>query len=434
MLRSLLPVVPLLCLVALARAEINIVDSVEWMTVDADAVLRVKLPEQGPLRLEIAEVMKGPANGGWDHVALPPEMADAARRTGHMFLLFLRPPADPPTGRAVAGWVLRNTGQGMVDLEKPQGVYSADMKELQDGLEILKLVRKWATWNDGRIQPLATGAQHGIRVGPPGSLRLDIPPDAPIFRKVYAGSACYITVPAEEKYHERAMKLIASTQPHDRAEGAELLAAFPGQETVKALTALLDDKADTMSILGGTNISFSYRVRPAAYEALLALGQKPAKPEYNRVPTPDERIRVLRGYWWQDRLGPILPAGWLLDDVTIADAPAGWTHAKGGDGLALLLRQPKETLHDPMVGDYHPSLTVFVMSSDWEGENKHYKGEKIAAGKYTPPQEQFADAQVYPARYIGQKEGYVRVFVTTVGRGAWDTADDQIGKRLELKK
>jgi hypothetical protein len=289
-----------------ARAEINLADSLEWMCLDAPLIVRgcaTDIKEtRGPgavvyrdVTVQAAEVLKGKVDGKAVTVRLRVIGDDAIGKdwlAGRPLLLFLRP-GDPHDDKELGGrWVLREAHQSAIDLRQPKRVFGADFKHVGDTEAILAVARRYAARANDRA---AVGAPNVFKAQR-GFLRLEVPFDAAIHRDLYAGSACYLNVPAEERFRPLVTARLRSASAHDRAQAADMLANYPGPDTVKALKALLDDPAEDHVVQqGGRLVAVRYPVRAAAYEALRALGERPAAPVLERAPTAEESRRSGRG-------------------------------------------------------------------------------------------------------------------------------------------
>jgi hypothetical protein len=279
-----------------ARAEINIVDSLEWMSVDARLIVRGKVVRcddvQGPgdvtyrdTTVEIAEVIKGKPEGKTVTIRLRflgKDTAGAAwKESGHTYLFFLTQGKVADDKNLAGHWVLREWHYSVVDLDKPGKVYTAEMKPADDGKAILATVKKYAAMPMPRDvgEPNVFKPQRGF-------LRFEVPPDSPIFVELWSGSSVYLHVPAEEKLRPFVFALARSKDASERARGADMLRSYPGKETVKLLNELLNDPAESRWIgANGKLTKISYNVRRAAYDSLLDLGEKPEKPVFEREPT-----------------------------------------------------------------------------------------------------------------------------------------------------
>jgi hypothetical protein len=79
-----------------------------------------------------------------------------------------------------------------------------------------------------------------------------------------------------------------------------------------------------------------------------------------------------------------LPKGWSIEKVQVVDAPHGWTRTKGGSGIQVSLKNQDATVHDAMVGDYHPTYSFTLLPLEWEGTNQFatvFSQGKIDEGK-----------------------------------------------------
>ena len=156
-------VLALACLLgaAASHAEINIVDSLEWMAVDAALVVKAKVvgyeETKGPgavvyrdISLRVEEALKGELKGERLVVRrrdLGPDTStlDQWKDTGRSLLFFLRPGRASDDKRLAGRWVLRESRQSLIDLRRPARVYKADGTFARDAAEILRIVRRYAT-------------------------------------------------------------------------------------------------------------------------------------------------------------------------------------------------------------------------------------------------------------------------------------------------
>jgi len=285
-----------------AQAEINIVDSLEWMAMDAPLIVRGRVTEvkdtKGPgdatyrdVTIAVDEVIKGKLGEKAVVVRLRLFTEDKAglawKESGHSYLFFLRKGRAADDEALADRWVLRDARQSAVDLDKPEKTYFADMTKAGKADDILKAVREYAK-KESKFPEVDEPNYFKPQAG---YLRLEVPFASEIHGELYGGSACYLNVPADEKYRPLAMKKAQSEHAWERAKGADMLRNYPGKETVELLTKLLQDPGEAK--WGSDNsglVRVSYPARAAAYDALRALGEKPEKPVLERKPT-DEEIR-----------------------------------------------------------------------------------------------------------------------------------------------
>jgi len=192
----------LLLLTGLARAEINAVDSVEWATLDAEIIVRGKVMKSAEVKGEgtivyrdvtvaVHEILKGKL--GDDQVVIdvrirtirnvaPPE---AGERSYLFFLVHGRAVDD----RNLAGrWVPRDPNKFAISLDAPGKVFKADLTFAKTTDEILGIVRRRAR------EEFPAGLDHALfRVW------REIPMGAEIYQSVFAGSSCFVIVPADWK-------------------------------------------------------------------------------------------------------------------------------------------------------------------------------------------------------------------------------------------
>jgi hypothetical protein len=116
-----------------------------------------------------------------------------------------------------------------------------------------------------------------------------------------------------------------------------------------------------------------------------------------------------------ERLKEALPQGWIVKQVKAVDSPMGWKTTKGGKGLRVSFENPTRTVHDPMVGDYHPMYSFTLMPLNWEGKN--ILGGEFTAGQFTEEKSDKA-LQAYPDRFRKTFQTF-HYFESYLGRGDW---------------
>jgi hypothetical protein len=278
-----------------ARAEIQVADSLEWMTVASPVVLRGKVighrDVKGPgsvvyrdFTIRIEEAVKGRPAGKELVVRFrlfAPDPAGLAWQADGRSLLFFLTEGRAADDKELAGKLVPRDGlRSVIDLERPTGAFTADMQLATTELAVLSVVRRYAGW------PAARGAgRPNVFTGQRGFLRLEVPFEAPIHGKLFGGSTCYLIVPALEKYRPMAERMARARSPHTRAQGADMLQNYPGLGTVRLLTKLLADPGEQRwRNQRGEVVSIEYPVRRAAYDSLVALGEKPKRPVVERKP------------------------------------------------------------------------------------------------------------------------------------------------------
>ena len=135
-------------------------DSLDWLVIDSPVIVRAKVSSLGPIekhpklsemRLEILESIRGDAQ---QELRVPIEKSreeywvKKSVETQGEFLLFLvktpRGYAEPEVKKVIDRYERPLYYFWRIDLTEPQRVLSLDFKQLQDGPEILKRVRKLA--------------------------------------------------------------------------------------------------------------------------------------------------------------------------------------------------------------------------------------------------------------------------------------------------
>jgi hypothetical protein len=147
------------------------------------------------------------------------------------------------------------------------------------------------------------------------SLWSEIPFDSPIFEHLYAGSACYLKVPAEEKHRAHFIELARSAKPEERLKAALELRKFPGEETERVLYELLKDETENRRYsCADTLARVEYGVRAAAVRSLKALGRPVPELRLEREPTEEEQ-RSSRETYWRKSFTRALSDGWKVLSV-----------------------------------------------------------------------------------------------------------------------
>jgi len=115
------------------------------------------------------------------------------------------------------------------------------------------------------------------------------------------------------------------------------------------------------------------------------------------------------------KLKAVLPSGWIIKSVAVSDAPAGWRRTGGSKGITVSMENPAVTIHDQMVGDYHPMYSFTLMPLDWEGTSLL---DAVFAGGRVREKERDRPDQVYPDHFQREYEAFF-CFDSYLGTGDW---------------
>jgi len=130
------------------------------------------------------------------------------------------------------------------------------------------------------------------------------------------------------------------------------------------------------------------------------------------------------------KITPLLPDHWIIKTVTVVESPTGWKRTKGSKGIQVSFENPTVTVHDQMVGDYHPMYSFTLVPLDWEGTTE--PGDSFVKGtlKHEPVN---MDLQVYPDEF---KKTYPRFhyFGSYLGLGAWKDPFTDLSKYFDKMK
>lgn len=287
-----------------ARAELVVVESLEWSTVRAPLVVRGKVLDvkdgydkaeersYQDVTIAITEKYKGPHEGKTVTIRMLAGVhnftGEEWKKTEHEYLFFLSR-ENPYKRKALEGrW---QSQQPPVDLDAEPKLYSSKLKYIEGPREALDIVRKYAT--------LQTPGEEGGKGDPTKrgivSLVISAPHDSPLYDDLNSRSGVLITIPADEEYRQHLLKLIKSKDLWERKTAAHQIQAYPGTETVKLLREMLRDSETTevMDVKGDSSEMF-YPVRLSAYDSLMKLGEKPEMPVISRPLTPEEAQKAKR--------------------------------------------------------------------------------------------------------------------------------------------
>ena len=261
------------CLLLRARpaaAEINAADSLEWMTADAELVVRGRVtavtsrPGPGSVvwyvaTIGVTEVVKGKAPRRVT-VAIrelgrdDPRVWMAKRQDRLWFLVAGARRADEDRDYRRAPFALR-PGDGASLLLAAAGgdrAYTASFAVLDRADDLLAVARAAAS-------STATRAHH-----------VDVPYDAPAFQALYAGSSVWLWVPVDASLERLALAWLASPDVSTREQGALALAHFPSAASARAVEALLNDPGFATVTESGKAPVRRYLVRARAHDVLTA--------------------------------------------------------------------------------------------------------------------------------------------------------------------
>lgn len=263
---------------AVAAAEINMADSIEWITVDSDLVVRGKVTavtkRKGPgdvvwydATVTVAETLKGPklrtVKIAVRHLygATPAEWR-AKKSEMLLFLVDSKRRVADDKDYAKAPYALRpHDGAALVlSGPTPDRAYSSSFDVLDTRDTILAAARAGATSTATR------------------SHRLDVPFDAPAFHALYGGSAVWMTVPVDARLETLALGWVTATDMSTREEGVGALAHFRTPSNIAVVETLLDDPDFAVVTESGKKPVRRFLVRAAAHKTLDAWGVQHATP------------------------------------------------------------------------------------------------------------------------------------------------------------
>jgi hypothetical protein len=224
-----------------ACAEISAEPSIEWITCESEVITIGKITD--------IKVTKGIYSVIYEDCTVQIDKILKGNVQEKELMFCLRTTSSKPTAKEFMnskdGVLLflsksKNRGQEqhlddmfvpkfMIDLSNLQkNVFSKEMVILKDKDRILEIVKEWS--NSKIAHPLWS----------------KVPFNSGIWEQIYAGSSCYLIVPAEEKYRDIFMKMAKSDVPHERQKAASELYKFPDAETEATLRELLKDTTENI--------------------------------------------------------------------------------------------------------------------------------------------------------------------------------------------
>ena len=240
-----------------AVAEINMADSVEWMTADADLVVRGQVAA--------VATRTAPGQGAADPLTWQARHAELL-----LFLVDGKRRVDDDRAYGQAALALRRGERAAVVL---------------DGATVGPLFDRRFTVLDQRAAALAAVRAAATSTATRAH-QIDLPVDAPAFRALYGGSAVWFYLPVDAELEKLARSWIASKDVWRREQGVAALAHFPTAANRRLLARLLADPGFATISGTGQPLVRRYLVRQQAHQVLARWGVRHATPVIDQPFTP----------------------------------------------------------------------------------------------------------------------------------------------------
>ncbi len=246
---------------AAARAEINIADSIEWMTARADVVVRGTIVDAG----YIGE----PGTIGRTEVTVSVRETLKGRRQ-RTVRLNLRSPSH----QALADWQARKTellvflvaaNSVPEELDPPIGPWVLADPIAELGSERFYDMRFDVLSKRAEVLATIRAAAHSTATR---SHRIDVPYDAPAFAALYGGSAVWLTVPVDANLEALAQAWLSSKDLLQREEAIRALGHFRTGSNIRRIEKLLFDPDFAVVTAAGAAPVRRYLARAAAHKVL----------------------------------------------------------------------------------------------------------------------------------------------------------------------
>jgi hypothetical protein len=279
-------------------AEAVEAESIEWILLDSDWVftgkvtdVQIALGRDGrkyqAVTVAVDKTLKGKH---WEHArfVLRPWQGTVGEswKSEAKPMLFCLMQAQRQKDKAKlpeTAWVVREDGNSgsviLLDRAKAAAaartipVLTRDFQVLNDPDAILKHI----------ASALADSAENGA----PRSRRITVPANTPVFDKLWAEGAVWLTVPVDRRLEEYGRRLCRMPPSLTRAEGASILSHFKNDENIELLKSLLKDESHSIEVtmrsapgkkLETISRKKVYEVRRSAYDVLREFGVQVERP------------------------------------------------------------------------------------------------------------------------------------------------------------
>ncbi len=268
-----------------AVAEINMADSVEWMTADADLVVRGQVAA--------VATRQAPGQAGWYDVTVQVAEALKGAPVAQVIVAIPQGGADPLAWQARHAELLLFLvdGKRRVDDDRAYGQAALALRRgeraavVLDGATVGPLFDRRFTVLDQRAAALAAVRAAAASTATRAH-QIDLPVNAPAFRALYGGSAVWFYLPVDAELEKLARSWIASKDVWRREQGVAALAHFPTAANRRLLARLLSDPG--FATISGTDqpLVRRYLVRQQAHQVLARWGVRHAEPVIDQPFTP----------------------------------------------------------------------------------------------------------------------------------------------------
>ena len=293
--RVLLVVALILALPRRSTAEINMADSIEWMTADSDRVVVARVATLtetkglgqvvwAKVTFAISETLKGPNAKQVDVMVRhltgdPPAKWKADNRELLLFLVDAK-------RRAIRDGECREGASCTSAYTRAPFALRGGRWGEGDALKLDGSAQAFTITHDviGKRAELIAKAKATAASKATQAFQLDLPLDSPAGRALYGGSVVFLYVPIDAALEQAAITWIASTDARTRAQGIEALAHFQSRANTERLEKLLLDPATHDLTEGDRPTVRRFFVRKRAHDVLRAWGVPHTTPPIDTKP------------------------------------------------------------------------------------------------------------------------------------------------------
>lgn len=272
-----------------STAEINMADSIEWMTADSDLVVVAKVASVTPtmvgnapwhaVTLALSDTLKGPTTTGTIDIMVAG--VTQPKWTGERLVFLVG-----AKRRAIRDHECQETGPCTSRYLAAAYAIRAGRWGDQDTLALDGSAKAFTIAHDVISKRAELIAKVKASVGSKATqaFQMDLPIDSPAGKALWGGSAVWLYVPIDAALEQHAIAWIASKDGSQRDQGVAVLAHFKSAANIARLEKLLVDPA-THDITEGSNpMVRRFFVRKRAHDVLRAWGVPHATPPIDTKP------------------------------------------------------------------------------------------------------------------------------------------------------
>jgi hypothetical protein len=263
-----------------STAEINMAESIEWLTADSDRVVVGKVA-----KLDTRTETAAGSTTIWFYttIAVSQTLKGAPARTVDLVVRHVFGDNHPghwkQKGREVLLFLVPSRVRATQDGDHKAQYDDAPfaLRAGRQGNDAYALDGSARTYTRtfavlSKREPLLAAVKAAASSKATRSLAIEVPLDSAAGRALWGGSSVLLDVPIDAALEQLAIRWIGAPQGHVRDRGVEALAHFRSPANIQRLESLLQDSATHDVIEGGRPPVRRYFVRKRAHDTLVAWG------------------------------------------------------------------------------------------------------------------------------------------------------------------